>query len=78
MGTLAVTVIKGGWWLPGRVLAEGQQLQLDSATAEALARRGIVRIEPPAPTPEPAPPVAPNAGTPEPKPARRSTRKETA
>lgn len=51
-----VTVLRGGWWLPGRVLAEGQTLTLDAATAEALARRGIVRLEPREPD------VASNAG----------------
>lgn len=69
MDAVTVTVIKGGWWLPGRALAEGQTLALDAATAEALSRRGIVRLEMPAPMP--APDVAPNAGAPEPKPARR-------
>ncbi|RPE72544.1 hypothetical protein EDC62_0235 [Tibeticola sediminis] len=46
MGTRAVTVLRAGWWLPGRVLAAGDTLTLDAATAEALARRGIVRLEP--------------------------------
>ena len=72
MDAVTVTVLRGGWWLPGRVLAEGQALTLDAATAEALARRGIVRLE------QPEPDVASNAGMPEPKPARRSTRKEAA
>lgn len=62
MDGVTVTVLRGGWWLPGRALAEGQTLTLDAATAEALARRGIVRL--PEPTPEPEPPahsVASNA-----------------
>lgn len=40
-----VTVIRGGWWLPRRVLAAGETLVLDADTADALARRGIVRID---------------------------------
>lgn len=58
MDTVTVTVLVGGWWLPGRHLAAGDTLTLDTATAEALARRGIVRLEPPA-----VPDVASNAGT---------------
>lgn len=79
METITVTVLRGGWWLPGRVLEEGQTLTLDAATAEALARRGIARMEPPAPTPEPAPDVAANADTPAqntPKPRRKPSAKE--
>lgn len=62
MNATTVTVLVGGWWLPGRHLAAGDTLTLDTATAEALARRGIVRL--PEPTPEPEPPahsVASNA-----------------
>ena len=52
---VTVTVLRSGWWLPGRHLAAGDTLTLDAATAEALARRGIVRL--PEPTPEPEPPA---------------------
>lgn len=45
MDTVTVTVLVGGWWLPGRHLAAGDTLTLDAATAEALARRGIVRLQ---------------------------------
>ena len=71
MDGVAVTVLRAGWWLPGRALAEGQTLTLDAATAEALARRGIVRLQ--------AADVASNAGTIDaPAPKTRRTRKETA
>lgn len=75
MEAVTVTVIKGGWWLPGRALVAGETLTLDAATAEALARRGIVRLEPPA-----VPDVASNAGTNEASaPIKtRKARKETA
>lgn len=62
MDTVTVTVLVGGWWLPRRALSQGETLTLDVATAQALARRGIVRL--PEPTPEPEPPahsVASNA-----------------
>lgn len=55
-----MTVLRGGWWLPGRVLTQGEALELDAATAEALARRGIVRLSA-APAPEEQT-VASNAG----------------
>lgn len=44
MDTVTVTVLVGGWWLPRRALSQGETLTLDVATAEALARRGIVRL----------------------------------
>ena len=72
MDATPVTVLVGGWWLPGRHLAAGDTLTLDTATAEALARRGIVRLQ--------AADVASNAGTNEassPIKTRRN-RKETA
>lgn len=69
MDGVTVTVLRAGWWLPGRALAEGQTLTLDAATAEALARRGIVRLAD----------VASNAGTEEASaPKAKRTRKETA
>lgn len=69
MDATTVTVLVGGWWLPGRHLAAGDTLTLDAATAEALARRGIVRLAD----------VASNAGTEEaPAPKAKRTRKETA
>lgn len=46
MNTVTVIVVRPGWWLPGRALAVGETLMLDAATAEALARRGIVRLAP--------------------------------
>lgn len=61
MDARTVTVLRAGWWLPGRVLTAGQTLTLDTATAEALARRGIVRIDP---APDTALVVAPDADTP--------------
>lgn len=70
-----MTVLRTGWWLPGRVLAEGETLTLDVATAEALARRGIVWLEPSqaeARIAAEAQSVAPNAG----KPARKRRGKE--
>lgn len=68
-----MTVLRTGWWLPGRVLAEGETLTLDVATAEALARRGIVRL-PDAVTgaSQPDEVVASNAN----KPARKRRAKE--
>lgn len=64
-----MTVLRSGWWLPGRHLAAGDTLTLDAATAEALARRGIVRLAD----------VASNAGTDEaPAPKAKRTRKESA
>ena len=72
MDATTVTVLVGGWWLPGRHLAAGDTLTLDTATAEALARRGIVRLQ--------AADVASNADTNEassPIKTRRN-RKETA
>lgn len=39
-----VTVIRGGWWLPRRALVVGETVTLDADTADALARRGIVRL----------------------------------
>jgi hypothetical protein len=69
MDATTVTVLVGGWWLPGRHLTAGDTLTLDAATAEALARRGIVRLAD----------VASNAGTIDaPAPKTRRTRKETA
>jgi hypothetical protein len=71
--TVTVTVLRGGWWLPGRALEHGETLELDAATAEGLALRGIVRLQGPVQR------VAPNAGTPTdaaPVKARKS-RKET-
>ncbi|WP_114649096.1 hypothetical protein [Pseudothauera hydrothermalis] len=65
MNARTVTVLRPGWWLPGRALTAGETLALDAATAEALARRGIVRIEPPA-----APDVAPNANRPAANPSK--------
>lgn len=71
MDATTVTVLVGGWWLPGRHIAAGDTLTLDAATAEALARRGIVRLQ--------AADVASNAGTEEaPAPKNRRNRKETA
>lgn len=72
MDATTVTVLVGGWWLPGRHLAAGDTLTLDAATAEALARRGIVRLQ--------AADVASNAGMEEaPAPIKtRRNRKETA
>lgn len=71
MDATTVTVLVGGWWLPGRHLAAGDTLTLDTATAEALARRGIVRLQ--------AADVASNAGTIDaPAPKTRRTLKETA
>lgn len=71
MDATTVTVLVGGWWLPGRHLAAGDTLTLDTDTAEALARRGIVRLQ--------AADVASNAGTIDaPAPKTRRTRKETA
>ena len=70
MDATTVTVLVGGWWLPGRHLAAGDTLTLDTATAEALARRGIVRIEPPR--------VASNVDTPASTAKTRKPRKETA
>lgn len=71
MDATTVTVLVGGWWLPGRHLAAGDTLTLDAATAEALARRGIVRLQ--------AADVASNAGMEEaPAPKAKRTRKETA
>ena len=64
MDATTVTVLVGGWWLPGRHLAAGDTLTLDTATAEALARRGIVRIDA-----ADAPPVAPNVSTPQTQPS---------
>lgn len=75
MDTVTVTVLRAGWWLPGRVLADGETLTLDVATAEALARRGIVRLSatpPDASATEAAPTVASNAI----KPARKRAKKE--
>lgn len=46
LSDVTVTVLRPGWWLPGRSLVAGQTMQLDADTAEALARRGIVRIAP--------------------------------
>ncbi|GIX31361.1 MAG: hypothetical protein KatS3mg124_1833 [Porticoccaceae bacterium] len=68
MSAVEVTVLRAGWWLPGRVLAPGETLALDAATAAALARRGIVRIA-----------VAEHAGHQDGAPARkrRSRRKKT-
>lgn len=71
MDTRTVTVLTSGWWLPGRSLAKGEVLELDRATAEALARRGIVRIEA-----EIVQNVAPNAGKPTGKPRRKLAVKE--
>ncbi|WP_424894472.1 hypothetical protein [Tepidimonas sp. HKU79] len=71
MDATTVTVLVGGWWLPGRHIAAGDTLTLDAATAEALARRGIVRLQ--------AADVASNAGTEEASaPKAKRTRKETA
>lgn len=71
MDAVTVTVLRDGWWLPGRHLAAGDTFTLDAATAEALARRGIVRLQ--------AADVASNAGTEEaPAPKAKRTRKETA
>jgi len=69
MNATTVTVLVGGWWLPGRHLTAGDILTLDAATAEALARRGIVRIEPPR--------VASNVDTPASTAKTRKPRKET-
>lgn len=44
MAEVTVTVVRDGWWLPGRALTQGQTLALDATTAQALARQGIVRI----------------------------------
>ncbi|TCS94126.1 hypothetical protein EDC36_12048 [Tepidimonas ignava] len=73
MGAVTVTVLRPGWWLPGRALAEGETLTLDVATAEGLARRGIVRL-PDAVTgaSQPDEVVASNAN----KPARKRAKKE--
>jgi hypothetical protein len=49
METVKATVLRGGWWLPGRAITPGEVLDLDPATAEGLALRGIVRIERPEP-----------------------------
>ena len=69
MNATTVTVLVGGWWRPGSHLAAGDTLTLDTATAEALARRGIVRIEPPR--------VASNVDTPASTAKTRKPRKET-
>jgi hypothetical protein len=66
MDGVTVTVLIGGWWLPGRMLKPGETLVLDAATAEGLALRGIVRL----PQPEQPQNVALNAGK------TRSARKE--
>lgn len=79
MDTRTVTVLRPGWWLPGRSLAAGETLALDAATAEALARRGIVRLEPTDAAPDAAPVVASNADKPaatQPKPRRKPAVKE--
>lgn len=71
MERVTVTVLVSGWWRPGRALQEGETIELDAMTAEALARRGIVRLQ--------AADVASNAGTEEaPAPKAKRTRKETA
>ncbi|WP_141054507.1 hypothetical protein [Tepidiphilus succinatimandens] len=71
--TVTVTVLVGGWWLPRRALITGETLTLDADTAQALARRGIVRLS------DATPPdaddnaiVASNAG----KPSRKRPSKE--
>ncbi|MCX8018016.1 MAG: hypothetical protein N2690_08995 [Rhodocyclaceae bacterium] len=69
MDRVTVTVLVSGWWLPGRALQEGQTLELDAMTAEALARRGIVRLPEAAPDADAQPSVAQNAG-------RRARKKE--
>ncbi len=69
MDATTVTVLVGGWWLPGRHLAAGDTLTLDAATAEALARRGIVRLQ--------AADVASNVDTPASTAKTRKPRKET-
>lgn len=69
MDATTVTVLVGGWWLPGRHLAPGETLTLDTATAEALARRGIVRLQ--------AADVASNVDTPASTAKTRKPRKET-
>lgn len=68
-----MTVLRSGWWLPGRHLAAGDTLTLDAATAEALARRGIVRLsDAPSPDADDNAIVASNSG----KPARKRPSKE--
>lgn len=73
MDTVTVTVLVGGWWLPKRALRQGDTITLDAATAQALARRGIVRLSDATP-PDAADNaiVASNAG----KPARKRPSKE--
>ena len=68
MDTVTVTVLVGGWWLPKRALRQGDTITLDAATAQALARRGIVRLsDAPSPDADDNAIVASNAG----KPARK-------
>lgn len=71
--TVTVTVMVGGWWLPRRALRQGETLTLDADTAQALARRGIVRMsDAKPPDAEDNAIVASNAG----KPARKRPSKE--
>ena len=73
MDATTVTVLVGGWWLPGRHLAAGDTLTLDVATAQALARRGIVRLsDAPSPDADDNAIVASNSG----KPARKRPSKK--
>ena len=72
MDATTVTVLVGGWWLPRRALRQGETLTLDADTAQALARRGIVRLDA-------ASDAASDTGTDEaPAPKAKRTRKETA